>query len=207
MSFPPLDNLRNPRAVARFAGTCVVGLAVDLWTKWWAFKELAIDISTDANGRVRVITGEYQFIPHWLHFEVTANQGAVFGLGQGQVKFFVAVSIFAIFLLTWLFATSGRRWLPQVVLGMLLAGVLGNMYDRITVGYVRDMIHMLPGWPNPLRGWFPDWQYVFPWIFNVADVMLCVGVGVTLILGLFHKRDEDPARSPENDAARSGAKG
>jgi signal peptidase II len=200
MPLLPIENLKNPRAVARFAGTCVIGLTLDLWTKWWSFNALAHDVYTDPEGRVRVVTGEYQFIPGWLHFEVTANQGAVFGLGQGQVKFFVAVSVFAIFLLTWLFATSGRKWFPQVVLGMLLAGVLGNMYDRISVGYVRDMIHMMPGKLNPLRGWFPSWHYIFPWIFNVADVMLCVGVGLTLVLGLFHKKDEQSSPSEQDEA-------
>jgi lipoprotein signal peptidase len=184
----PTENLKNPKAVLRFAGTCILGLALDLITKRWAFATLAKEIYTDDQGRVRVLSGLYQFIPGWLHFEVTANQGAVFGLGQGQVKFFVAVSVFAIFLLTYLFATSGRRWFPHIVLGMLLAGVLGNMWDRTSIGYVRDMIHALPD-----RNWPGSEQPIFPWIFNVADVMLCCGVGLTLILGLFHKKEPEGA--------------
>jgi signal peptidase II len=187
---PSAANLKNPRAVARFIGTCAAGLAIDLFTKAWAFRTLAVSIDRDSTGHVRVLSGEYQFIPGWLHFEVTANQGAVFGIGQGQRALFVVVSIFAIALLTYLFATGSRKALPQIVLGMLLAGVLGNMYDRVFYGYVRDMIHALPDWLNPLRGTFPSWHYVFPWIFNVADVLLCTGVGLTLVLGLFQRRPE-----------------
>ena len=53
---------------------------------------------------------------------------------------------------------------------MLLAGVLGNMFDRIRFGYVRDMIHALPMWPR-----------FFPWVFNIADSLLCVGVTLMLL--------------------------
>src|SRR2546421_495129 len=69
-----------------------------------------------------------------------------------------------------------------VILGMLLAGVLGNMYDRVVFGYVRDMIHALPRWPK-----------LFPWIFNVADVMLCTGVGLMVLYSLLHS-----GREPHN---------
>jgi lipoprotein signal peptidase len=67
---------------------------------------------------------------------------------------------------------------------MLLAGVLGNMYDRVLHGYVRDMIHALPGWrwPQGLRdaiGFLP--REVFPWVFNVADTLLCVGVALSIL--------------------------
>ena len=54
------------------------------------------------------------------------------------------------------------------------------MYDRIVFGYVRDMIHALPRWPN-----------LFPWIFNVADSMLCVGVFLLIVYSLLHKPRED----------------
>ena len=158
----PLDNLKNLKALSRFIGTCAVGLAIDLWTKHAAVE------------RLKESRDVIEFIPGWLHFEYTENHGAVFGIGQGQWLLFVVVSVFAIGLLTYLFTTGSKKPLPQMVLGMLLAGVLGNMYDRIAFGYVRDMIHAIPRWPN-----------AFPWIFNIADSLLCVGVFFMIVYSLF----------------------
>lgn len=180
-------------ACARFFGTCVIGLFIDLYTKHLAVHRLKL------SGDV------IQFIPDWLHFEYTENHGAVFGIGQGQWLLFVIVSVFAIALLTYLFATGSKRAFPQIVLGMLLAGVLGNMYDRVRFNYVRDMIHALPGWLNPLRGTFPSWNYVFPWIFNVADIMLCTGVGLTLIMGLFHRPPESHGEAKRGTSSSSAS--
>jgi signal peptidase II len=165
--------------------TCAIGLAIDLATKVYAANHLLIaPIFQRYDGRLEAPSDEYQFIPGWLHFHFTANQGAVFGIGQGQRLLFILVSIGAIAFLTYLFAISGRQRLYQVILGMLLAGVLGNMYDRIFYGYVRDMIYALPGWH------WPDWFHrllpalpseVFPWIFNFADTLLCTGVFLMLV--------------------------
>src|SRR4051812_9018513 len=114
------DNFRSPIAVLCFVGACMIGLAVDLTTKVWAFR--ALEIGDRA----------YELIPGWLHFETTVNQGAVFGIGQGQRWLFVCVSIVAIAFLSWLFAASERRQFGyHILLGILLAGVLGNLYDRI----------------------------------------------------------------------------
>src|SRR5256714_6599922 len=136
---------RSPLALMLFFGVTIVGVALDLWTKRVAFDRLAEQIvvvpdSSLPNGRVEVRSDEYEFIPNWLHFHVTANQGAVFGLGQGKRILFVAVSLAAIVFIFYLFSTSGRQRLYQIILGMLLAGVLGNLYDRLMLGYVRDMI-------------------------------------------------------------------
>src|SRR5215212_4889576 len=128
-----LENLRSLPALLCFFGTAAIGLTVDLWSKAAAVEHLAF-------GQV------VRFIPGLLHFEYTRNYGAVFGLGQGQKVLFVTVSILAIAFLTYLFASSGRARIYQIILGMLLAGVLGNMYDRVQLGYVRDMLHGLPGW-------------------------------------------------------------
>jgi signal peptidase II len=169
-----LDNFRSPAALARFFITTIAGVSLDLWTKKFAFQKLAIDVVPLPDGKVTVYSRPaYQFIRGWLEFEVMPNQGAVFGIGQGMRVLFIIVSIAAIIFLTYLFATSGKRRFYQVVLGMLLAGVLGNMYDRITLGYVRDMIHALPRWPH-----------FFPWIFNVADSLLCVGVGLMILFSV-----------------------
>jgi signal peptidase II len=176
MRLPPMDNFRSPAAIGRFALTTGIGVALDLLTKVWAVRELVSSWRTVPDGRIEVETGVYPFIPGWLHFQVTFNRGAVFGLGQGQRWLFLSVSVVALGFLTWLFAASDKRQrFYQVMLGMLLAGVLGNMYDRIVFGYVRDMIHALPRWPS-----------LFPYIFNVADSLLCTGVFLMIVYSFFH---------------------
>jgi signal peptidase II len=121
-------------------------------------------------------------------------------LGRGQRWLFVIVSIAAIAVLTSLFAKSDSRRFYQLLLGMLQGGVLGNMYDRITLGYVRDMIYALPDWKNPLRGVFPTWQTVFPWIFNIADTLLCAGVFLMIVYSFIHRPERDA--KPQPKAAR-----
>jgi signal peptidase II len=121
----------------------------------------------------------HPFIPRGLHFQALVNQGAVFGIGQGQRWLFLVVSTLAIGFILYLFASSGRHRFYQFVLGLLLAGVIGNMYDRLHLGFVRDMIHGLPG-----RTWPGSTREVFPWIFNVADSWLCAGVGLIFLYTL-----------------------
>jgi len=162
----------SPIALMLFFGTTALGLALDLWTKVLAASQLS---------RADPI----RFIPGWLHFTYTENHGAVFGIGQGWRKLFILVSIGAIGFLTYLFSHSGKQRVYQLILGMLLAGVLGNMWDRINYGYVRDMIHALPRWPN-----------LFPWVFNIADSLLCTGVFLMIVHSLlFHPRK--PAAAPD----------
>src|SRR5687768_16597598 len=185
---PDKPPLHSPAALSRFLLVTVVGLVVDLWTKVWAFKALVYN-QAQVGDVVRVDSRTYELIPGWLHFHCTANQGAVFGIGQGNRWLFVLVSAAAIAFLTYLFSTSGRQRFYQVVLGMLLDGVLGNMYDRVVYGYVRDMIYILPHKYCPLwvsrSGWEWTTSQVFPWIFNVADTLLCTGVGLMLVYSLF----------------------
>ena len=189
----PRPPLGSPAALARFLLVMIIGLVVDLWTKVWAFKALVYN-QTTVDGLVRVDSRTYELIPGWLHFHCTANFGAVFGIGQGNRWLFVLVSVLAIAFLTYLFATSGRQRFYQFVLGMLLAGVLGNMYDRIFHGFVRDMIYILPNryWPAWLTSRLPNWEWtrgqIFPWIFNVADTLLCTGVALMLLYSVFASR-------------------
>jgi signal peptidase II len=181
----PTENFRSPLAMLLFVGTTLVGLAADLATKVWAFRTLPTAVLTQPDGKVVVYSETYHLIPGWLEFTCTANQGAVFGLGQGQRVLFIAVSVLAIGFLSFLFARSDKHRGYQFILGMLLAGVLGNMVDRVTFGYVRDMIHALPRWPN-----------LFPWIFNVADSLLVVGVSLMILRGFLY-----PAQEPKAEPA------
>jgi signal peptidase II len=168
----------------RFVLTVILGLGLDQATKIIAFKKLS-DWPTG-----------YPFISGWLDFMAIENRGAVFGFGQGQRLLFIVVSIAAIVFIGYLFRCSAKsQWVYQIVLGMLLAGVLGNLYDRAVFGYVRDMIYV-----------FPHRQVlhheIFPWIFNVADSLLCVGVGYMMIYSLIHK-PAAPSESKDRAEARS----
>ena len=119
---------RSRAAVARLLIVAAVGLGLDLSTKVWSFRELRTSQVTYPDGTVRVESETHAFIPGWLHFHVTANQGAVFGVGQGNRWLFVGVSVLAVGFLLYLFATSAPGQLAyQLIVGMLLAGVLGNL--------------------------------------------------------------------------------
>jgi signal peptidase II len=177
------QNFRSPVALGLFVLTTLVGLGLDLWTKDYAFAQLAY-YTPDG----RFATHVHPLIPGYLQFEVTQNRGAVFGMGAGYRGLFIAVSVAAIVFLTLLFANSGKQRFYQFILGMLLAGVLGNMYDRIRFGMVRDMIHALPQWPR-----------LFPYIFNVADVLLCTGVGLMFIYSIVHGKEQERSAALPNE--------
>jgi signal peptidase II len=101
------------------------------------------------------------------------NKGALFGLLQDyQVyanSFFATVSIAAaVAIAFWSFRrnTVRDRWLCAA-LGLILAGTLGNLFDRVMFGGVRDFMHY--------DHWF-NWP-----VFNVADCCLVIGAGLLLL--------------------------
>lgn len=188
MSSASLDNFRSFFPLMRYVLTAIIGLSLDLWTKWYAFEKLVYDVVRTSDGSRVIARPPFRLIPGWLEFNAHTNDGAVFGLGQGQRWLFVLISLAAIAFLTFLFAASQRQRFYQFILGLLLAGVLGNLYDRVRYAYVRDMIHALPSinWPGTQ-------QPVFPWIFNVADSLLCVGVSLMILYSLMHDPRDHPA--------------
>lgn len=104
------------------------------------------------------------------------NHGALFGIG-GQHKWlansvFATVSIIAaIAIFVWGTRTTARadRWL-SLSLGLILGGTIGNFYDRVVFGGVRDFLYFYKvEWP----------------VFNIADCCLVVGASVLLIQALF----------------------
>ena len=99
----------------------VVTLAIDLWTKHWAFSQL--DTSPPPGGWV--------IIPHVMSLRRSLNTGALFGLGKGLTPVFIAASLVALLFVLFLFihSTRDRRSL-HVALGLVLAGALGGATAR-----------------------------------------------------------------------------
>ena len=153
-----------------FGTIAAVGCAVDLLTKAWFFSWPELRA-----GNV-----------HWLWpghvgFQLSLNEGALFGMGQGNTWVFASLSVLAgCAIPCWLFYWRAARdlWLT-VALGAVMGGLLGNLYDRLglpdrlwpgraagvelPVFAVRDW--MLVQWDDRLR--WPN--------FNIADSLLVVG--------------------------------
>lgn len=103
-------------------------------------------------------------IENVLYFTYTENEGAAFGMLDGARWLFIVVTVAAcVLLIFWLVRQRGRlHWLLKVSSGLILSGAVGNLIDRIVLGYVRDFIHV----------------NIHFAIFNFADC--CVVVGVIL---------------------------
>jgi signal peptidase II len=123
-------------------------------------------------------------------------------MGPGKrfvfIGFTVAALAFGILLFgTW---TRPREWLAHVALGLLLAGGLGNLYDRWLFACVRDFIHPLPRVKLPF-GWTWPWNHdpqVWPYVSNVADLFLIIGIGVLVVRALRNPKAaaETPPATP-----------
>jgi signal peptidase II len=96
------------------------------------------------------------------------NNGALFGLGRNANLLFALVSIgAAVAILAWSVRPASRRdAFLSVALGLILAGTLGNLYDRVVFGGVRDFLY---------------WNYLIDWpVFNLADCCLVCGAFLLL---------------------------
>ena len=116
----------------------------------------------------------------YVGFEASINTGALFGMGQGGVHWLALISIgAAIVLVLWLLrgGVTGSLLLTMAV-GMILGGILGNLYDRLGlwgVAGVRDWILLRYGtftWPN----------------FNIADSLLVCGAGLLAVCAFCPER-------------------
>jgi len=175
---------RRTAAIALFVLVALVVFAADLGLKSYAFSHIT-DTPVLLNASYPPTFGVPHhdpavLIPSVLNLQLTANAGAIFGMGKGSRWVFVCVSVAAGLFISRIFWRSpAKATALHVGLGLILAGALGNLYDRLFFGLVRDMLHLFPGvelpfgltWPGGIRG-------LYPWIFNLADVALLVGVAM-----------------------------
>lgn len=183
-----------------FLLTAVILLVADLGIKAWSFANVAgvpVSLARDEQGRLEPVPLHEStvIIPKVLSLHLTANEGAVFGLGQGGRWIFIVVSIVAVSVIGRLFWTSRPgAVLQHLALASILAGALGNLYDRILFAAVRDMFWLFPGVKLPFGWKYPQFlgggDDLYPWIFNLADAALLVGVLMMFIVILKSSKHE-----------------
>ena len=159
----------------------IVGCAADLATKAWFF----------SGPQLRAGQIFWLWTGH-VGIQLSWNEGALFGIGQGQVWLFAVLSIAAaVAIPVWLFGFGAARdaWLT-FALGCVMAGVLGNLYDRLGLhGEAWQPPDPRAGQPAyAVRDWIL-WQASDRWRwpnFNIADSLLVVGATSLLLHALRH---------------------
>lgn len=176
---------RDPRAVVTALIVTFVVIGVDLIGKALAFRFVAgAPVSPESVPEHEAVG----IIPYILSLKLVPNRGAVFGIGQGHRLAFVLVGVVAVIVVVIAFLRSAahRRFL-HVALALILAGALGNLYDRVIFGMVRDMLWLFPGVKLPFGLTWPGGSdELYPWVFNIADSSLLVGLGI-LMLGMYRE--------------------
>ena len=110
-----------------------------------------------------------ELIKNFFYIIEVKNTGGAWGIFSGNVAFLAVISLFVIVML-YFFLRSEKKLnkLSITYYGLLFAGIIGNCIDRIVNGYVTDFLN------------FFIFGYDFP-VFNVADILIVVGVGLMII--------------------------
>ncbi len=168
---------RKPSEYTVYSAVVLVGIILDQLTKWLAVKHL-MSVST------------VPLIEDVLHLTYLENRGAAFGSLQNMPWVFNSVSIIAIIAMTlYLYLGHAASALQGISVAMILSGGIGNMIDRIALGYVVDFI---------------DFRLIDFAIFNGADSFVCVGAGLLILsLVLDLKKEIRLEREKKNTSTES----
>lgn len=142
--------------------------------KWLSISAIvvALDLYTKHLVQNAFEYGEHLTITSFFDLVRYHNEGAAFSFladaGGWQKWFFSGISVVAIIVITYLIKKYQHQKLFCLGLALVLGGAIGNLYDRLTLGYVVDFLFFhinALSWPA----------------FNVADSAICVGVAFLLI--------------------------
>lgn len=161
-------------------GVATLGLAADQVTKWLAVDRLSGEPP-------RPLVGDL------LQLNLIYNPGAAFGLGGGFTVVFGLLALVATSVALWFaFRVGTTGW--AVTVGLLIAGIGGNLVDRL----FRD--------PGPLRGHVVDFLQLPNWpIFNLADMFINAGA-ILMVIQFMRGVHLDGTREPTGkDTGEKGA--
>lgn len=166
------------RHAVLFAVIALGGASFDLAAKSQIFRLVG-----DPGGPPRSL------IPDMLELRTSYNRGALWGFMSGMPHsslIFASLSMVAgLAILYWLFVRKAASdWRLTVALALIMAGAIGNCYDRLVLGHVRDFVHL-----------HIDAIGFDCAIFNFADNMLIVGAVLLMLLAL----KPEPAAPPQNE--------
>jgi signal peptidase II len=141
-----------------FIAVAAAVLVVDQLTKAWI-------VAAIVPGSTVRLVGDLLRLIH------SKNDGALFGLFGSAAPVFALASLVVIGLILWFHARSDRNVLLSLALGLLLGGALGNLIDRVRLGYVVDWVDAGIG-------------TIRFWTFNVGDAAISLAILLLLLIAL-----------------------
>jgi len=162
--------------------TIFLTIALDRLVKLWAERVLPLQ---DGN--------TIALIKDVFHLTYVQNRGAAFGMMQNQfVLFYIITAALVLYAVWTLFIRKPAGKGFGLSLALLTGGALGNFYDRIAYGYVIDLF---------------DFRLINFAVFNVADMAICVGVGLIALFYILYdmritreKKAQETAQKEAEDA-------
>ncbi len=160
---------------------------------------IAAVIVVDQVSKILILTHLYEdqitLIDGVLRFTYVENRGMAFGLLSDHRWVFLICSVVGIGLIGYYLFRYVKRGLSRVSLALIIGGGIGNMIDRVRLGFVVDFIDFCA---------FDFWV----WVFNVADAAVCVGAAL-FVLDMLIELIEDlkkgkAAVPPAGEAPESG---
>ena len=157
------DNSGSYAYALRWFAIAATILLLDQLTKLWIMTDFTL--------------GDSRYISSFFNLVRAHNEGAAFSFlsdaGGWQRWFFTFLSTaISLVIIVWLVRLPRQKIIEAVALSLILGGALGNLYDRVTLGYVVDFLDF--HWAG--------WHFA---AFNVADMAISVGAGLIIIDALF----------------------
>ena len=158
---------------------------------------VVLDQYTKAMATNTMAYGEQIVVTPFFNWTLLHNTGAAFSFlsdaGGWQNGFFCTVAAaVSVYIVYWLYQTPRSAPWQGLALSLVLGGAIGNLYDRLMLGYVVDFIQV------------HYQQYYWP-AFNVADSAICVGAFILILSSFFNQElnKELPTELPTKSAKDS----
>ena len=179
-----MPNPQNKKGLFQFyphnlvwVGLSIVAIVLDQWTKWIATEHL--------------IYGQQNPVLPFLNWTLLHNYGAAFSFlsdaGGWQRYFFTGLAgVVSIIFLFWLMRMPKKMMVLPAAIALILGGAVGNLIDRVSLGYVVDFIHFYYN-----NSHFPA--------FNIADSAITLGTILLLIDTFFLEKQRIQRAEAQND--------
>lgn len=153
----------------------------------WVFLIIAVIVLDQVTKRLVLSGTDIEIIKGFFHITYVENRGAAFSILQDFRWGFIVITLIAVGVMIWVMI-SQKHVLARLSLSLLMGGAIGNMIDRLFLGYVVDFLNFYP------------FGYDFP-VFNAADVCITVGVALLIVYIIFIYDEPKEGNSKGSESA------